>query len=127
VFRPSNGFWYILKSSDSSFSAVNFGTNIDKPAPADYDGDGKADIAVFRQGVGFYFLSSWNNVATGEADNRYAGTSSAGDLPAPVRRNEFFFANIWRPASGMFGGLSNGSGAIGMSGDIPVVTPYVVE
>lgn len=128
VFRPSNGYWYILKSSDGSFSAVNFGISVDKPAPADYDGDGKSDIAVFRRGVGFYFLSSWNNVATGEADNRYAGTSSAMDLPAPVRRSENFYANIWRPASSVFGGLfSNGSGTIGMSGDIPVVTPYVVE
>jgi hypothetical protein len=128
VYRPANGYWYILKSSDGSFSAVNFGISTDKPAPADYDGDGKTDIAIYRPGVGYYFLSTWNNVATGEADYRYIGTPSAGDLPAPVRRADYFVAYIWRPASRFFGSLSSTpSSTIGTSGDIPVVTPYVVE
>ncbi|MEJ7698031.1 MAG: VCBS repeat-containing protein [Pyrinomonadaceae bacterium] len=47
VYRPSNGFWYILQSRDG-FRAEQFGVSTDKPTPADYDGDGKTDIAVFR-------------------------------------------------------------------------------
>ncbi len=51
VFRPSNGVWYRLNSSDNSLAGVGFGVAEDVPA-ADYDGDGKANIAVFRPSSG---------------------------------------------------------------------------
>lgn len=128
VYRPSTGHWYILKSSDSNIRVVHFGITRDKPAPADYDGDGKADIVVLRQGVAFYFLNSWNNIATGEADERFAGTFSIADLPAAIRRGDRFTPYIRRPDNNFFGGLGSAtSGEIGMSGDIPVVAPYVLE
>jgi hypothetical protein len=50
VFRPSNGYWYIQKSSDG-FSSVQWGQATDTPVPGDYDGDGKTDYAVYRFGV----------------------------------------------------------------------------
>ncbi len=49
VFRPSNGFWYIMKSS-GGFSSVQWGLATDRLAPGDYDGDGKTDLAVYRRG-----------------------------------------------------------------------------
>ncbi len=55
VFRPSDGFWYILGSRDG-FRAEQFGVATDKPTPADYDGDGKTDIAVFRPSNGTWYL-----------------------------------------------------------------------
>ncbi len=55
VYRPSNGFWYILGSRDG-FRAEQFGVATDKPTPADYDGDGKTDIAVFRPSTGTWYL-----------------------------------------------------------------------
>ena len=33
VFRPSNGIWYVLRSSNNSFSGIQFGSNGDLPAP----------------------------------------------------------------------------------------------
>ncbi|MGI8495346.1 MAG: M64 family metallopeptidase, partial [Pyrinomonadaceae bacterium] len=51
VFRPSNGYWYISKSS-GGYSSVQWGKDKDVPAPGDYDGDGKTDLAVFRYGSG---------------------------------------------------------------------------
>jgi len=57
VYRPSNGYWYILRSSDSGVSSIHFGIPTDRPVPADYDGDGKTDIAVFRNG-NWYILQS---------------------------------------------------------------------
>jgi hypothetical protein len=39
-----------LQSKDG-FTGVQFGFGTDLSVPADYDGDGKADIAVFRSGT----------------------------------------------------------------------------
>ena len=52
VWRPGDGVWYILQSSDgydrSLFKAYKWGDPTDIPVPGDYDGDGKTDIAVWR-------------------------------------------------------------------------------
>lgn len=61
IFRPSNGSWYIFRSTDSSIQTIQFGANGDTPVPADFDGDGKSDPAIWRveNGQGkFYFLQS---------------------------------------------------------------------
>ena len=50
VFRPSDRRWYLLGSA-SGFSAAQCSLSLDKIVPAEYDGDGKADIAVFRDGA----------------------------------------------------------------------------
>ncbi|MDQ3374451.1 MAG: VCBS repeat-containing protein, partial [Acidobacteriota bacterium] len=49
VFRRSNGFWYVMKST-GGFSAVQWGFGTDTLVPGDYDGDGKTDVAVYRRG-----------------------------------------------------------------------------
>ena len=43
--------WYVLRSSNAGFSAVQFGLSTDYTAPGDYDGDGKFDIGVQRPGA----------------------------------------------------------------------------
>ena len=51
VFRPSNGVWYVTRSSNNAFYAQAFGFGTDKPTPGDFDGDGLTDIAVYRDGI----------------------------------------------------------------------------
>ncbi len=49
-----NGGWYILRSSQG-FIGIQFGEAADRPVPADYDGDGRADVAcldrVMERGI----------------------------------------------------------------------------
>ena len=56
VYRPSNGNWYVLKSSDGQFISFQFGSATDVPVSGDFDGDGKADYAVFRPSSGVWYI-----------------------------------------------------------------------
>ena len=58
VFRPSTGAWWVLNSSDGSYSAVNWGISTDAIVPADYDADGRIDRAVYRDGTWYVLKSS---------------------------------------------------------------------
>ncbi len=74
MFRPSNGTWY-LQRSQAGFTGIAFGRGTDLPTPADYDGDGKADVAVFRDGT--WYLQRSQAGLTGVA------FGAAGDKPVP--------------------------------------------
>jgi hypothetical protein len=83
VFRPSNGTWYILRSS-GGFVSQPFGTGGDYIVPQDYDGDGRTDIAVWRvgfppngQGVYYVLRSSDNSLLTEQ-------WGSFSDAPVPA-------------------------------------------
>ncbi|HEX6124284.1 MAG TPA: FG-GAP-like repeat-containing protein, partial [Pyrinomonadaceae bacterium] len=124
VFRPSDGTWYILRSSDGGFSAVRFGIATDLPVPADYDGDGKADVAVYRTGIWYVLPSS-----DGQGYGYQFGL--AGDKPV---NNDFdgdgkSDVAVFRPSNGTwYIARSSDSGfeitAFGLSSDIPVGGDY---
>lgn len=63
VFRPSDGVWYIMKSSTNTVSYTQFGSSGDVPVPGDYDGDGKNDHAVYRSGIWYMNRSTAGFIA----------------------------------------------------------------
>jgi hypothetical protein len=79
VFRPSNGYWYLLNVLTNQTQAVHFGQNGDIPVPADYNADGIADIAIFRPSTGDWWF--WNP-QTGAQTAKHFG--QFGDEPQPA-------------------------------------------
>ena len=75
TFRPSDGVWRILRSSDSVTLFIVWGLSTDIPVPGDYDGDGSDDVAIYRDGT-WYMLQSTSGSTIGTF-----GLSS--DLPVP--------------------------------------------
>ena len=59
--------------------AAAFGAGSDIPTPADFDGDGRTDIGVFRPSSGTWFRLN-------SSDNGFvaAAFGANGDIPAPA-------------------------------------------
>ena len=129
VFRPSNGFWYIVPSANPGTPiAQQWGTSGDIPVPGDYDGDGKTDFAVFRPSNGYWYIIPSSNPA-GVIAQQW-GTS--GDIPVPGDYDgdgKTDFA-VFRPSTGTWFIIpsTNPTGVIatqwGTSTDLPVPEDY---
>jgi len=85
IFRHSGGHktWYVLYNGASNFDGLQWGLDTDETTPADYDGDGKTDVAVWRAGPPdgsyFFILQSSDNTV------RIDTFGQLGDNPAVVR------------------------------------------
>jgi hypothetical protein len=83
VYREGNtagapSYWHILRSLDNTYQGLQLGANGDKPVPADYNGDGKTEAAVWRPSNGTWYTS------TNPATNYGAfGWGQSSDVPVP--------------------------------------------
>lgn len=122
VFRPSEGNWYVLRSTDAGASISNFGLAGDILTPDDFDGDGKADIAVYRNGV-WYLMQSRDGI-------RIANFGLSGDLPQTGDYDGDGVADIavWRPSDRVWYVMQSRDGframQFGLSTDRPVAADY---
>ena len=69
--------WYLR--TDDGFEAPSLGVEGDVPVPADYDGDGVTDPAVFQPATG-----TWRIMRSGWQDTYDAFFGQAGDVPLPA-------------------------------------------
>ena len=56
VWRPSNGMFYVLGGPGSQQTYFPWGTQGDRPAIGDFDGDGKTDFSIFRPSTGVWWV-----------------------------------------------------------------------
>jgi uncharacterized delta-60 repeat protein len=129
VYRPSEGIWHRRDSFTQNYAAAQWGIASDKIAPADYDGDGNTDRAVFRDGVWYIDRSSSGQIA-------YENFGTTGDLPVPGDFNGDGQADIavFRPSQGNWyihysnpiqpGNVTFTSFHFGQAGDVPIFADF---
>ena len=118
VWRPGEGTWYLLLSSASydpgRATSVNWGSGVapsnDIPVPADYDGDGKADIAVWRPPTGMWYIR--RSSAPGTIDAVAWGSGGTGDVSVPSDYDGDGRTDlaVWTPATGNWSVLLSSRG-----------------
>ncbi|MBX3282654.1 MAG: hypothetical protein KF756_09280 [Acidobacteria bacterium] len=119
VWRPSDGVWYSLNSSDGGFQAIQFGSSGDKITPGDFDGDGITDRGVFRPSTGaWYVLESGGGTLI-------MGFGQNGDIPVQADYDGDLKTDVavYRPSTGLWYIWGSTSGLIvrqfGLSTDRP--------
>ncbi|MHB8882842.1 MAG: cytochrome c peroxidase, partial [Thermodesulfovibrionales bacterium] len=78
VWRPSDGNWWVIRSSDGVTTATSWGAPTDLPVPGDYDGDGKTDLAVWRPSDG-----NWWVIRSSDGVTTATSWGAPTDLPVP--------------------------------------------
>lgn len=129
VLRPLEGseesIWYVKRSSDGGVVRQQWGARSlgDIPVPADYDGDGRSDIAVWRVPIGEWEI---RGSATGAITSVRFGTHE--DVPVPAdydgdRRADLasYRAGIWEIYGSLVG---NTQRTLGSGVDLPVPGDY---
>jgi uncharacterized repeat protein (TIGR03803 family) len=110
VWRPSNGTWYMNYSSGGTKS-VQWGATGDLPAThlplmyrrnrhtANFDGDRKTDVAVFRPSNG-----TWYEVLSGTGKSTSQSWGMAGDIivPGDYDGDGKTDCAVWRPSTATF-------------------------
>ncbi len=121
VFRPENGTWYVMKSSDGQFMIVNWGLEGDKIVPGDFDGDAKNDFGIYRNGAWYVVKSSGGYL--------FDQFGTAGDDPVSSDFDNDGRSDLSVFRQGMWHSLASSDGAykvtqFGSAGDKPLPADY---
>lgn len=120
VFRPSEGIWYILQSSNNTVRIQSFGLMGDKIVSGDYDGDGRTDFAVFRPSDGnWYVLRSSDSAVSIVTWGLSTDKPVPGDYDGDGRTDMAVFRNgVWYILQSSTGTPTYSTW--GLASDIPV-------
>lgn len=65
---PQPSYWYLMSTADGHTTELRWGRTLDVPAPADFDGDGKTDVGIYR----------WWDFETGDTNEWWVSKSTGG-------------------------------------------------
>ncbi|MEZ5306289.1 MAG: FG-GAP-like repeat-containing protein [Pyrinomonadaceae bacterium] len=128
VWRPSTGVWWVKAGTETDQISVSWGHTGDIPVVGDYDGDGKADFAVYRPSEGrWYILKS--SSGDGQPVTISLGSEADTPVPADFDGDGKTDAAIWNERTGRWSILNSRDGSmstkfLGRSGDIAVPRDY---
>lgn len=121
VFRPSSGQWFVLNSSNATFTASSWGSSGDRPVDGDFDGDGRTDLGVFRPSNGVWYIV---NSSSGSYSQLPWGLSTDKAVPGDYDKDGKADIAVWRPSTGIYYIMKSTNGGListqwGANGDIP--------
>jgi hypothetical protein len=112
VWQPSNGTWYITKSTGGTFSA-SWGSLDTKAIPGDYDGDAIADFAVWQPSTGNVYVKY---SSTGATANLVGMLPEEVPVPADFDGDGYTDVAAWRQSDFTWAAdYSKGDGLITVS------------
>lgn len=126
VYRPSEGRWYVLQTTNATPKVVPFGNADDRPVPGDYDGDGYVDYAVWRTTTGTWFIQSSRDSSVTTVDWGLPGDKPVqGDYDGDGKTD----IAVFRPSTGYWWFILSSNGSrpafqFGLSSDRPVQADY---
>lgn len=124
VFRPSEGFWYILDNASRNSKVERFGLASDKLVQADYDGDAITDLAVFRPSTGIWYIrQSASPFITNNIRYEHWGLATDTLVPADYDGDGKTDPAVYRNGAWYFRQSSDGSANLGTNFGLPTDKP----
>ncbi|MEP6901188.1 MAG: FG-GAP-like repeat-containing protein [Actinomycetota bacterium] len=131
---PESGTYTIEASSSNSFEVGAYSLVLTGPTVApssgklfDYDGDGKADLSVFRPSNATWYIQ--NSGMVGSFNVQTFGLSSDSITPADFDGDGKTDIGVFRPSTGTWYSLNSATGTVstvnfGTTGDLPVPADF---
>lgn len=116
--------WFISYSADGSSHRVSWGVAGDQPVVADYDGDSRADLAVYRATEGRWLLKLSSKDKT---EDRIFGAPGAVPVPADYDGDGITDLAVWQNGTWTIAQSTTGltqTLTCGTTGSLPVPADY---
>lgn len=99
VWRPSDGTWYVIKSSTNTAMIDQLGQSGDRLVPGDYDGDRKTDLAIFKPSNGNWYIKNSSTSAVW-VQTDWGSVTGDREVPADYDGDGKMDIAIYRPGEG---------------------------